>query len=90
MAVLNHFDEAFIYQLHANHQLEKYLPLMDRSLFGSAFTHLCSLRAIVTMLARRMHEQSITFEDVSAIQRINHEVAVLTGHLSKRNFSTEV
>ncbi len=88
--VLNHFDEAFVYQLHANHQLEKYMPLVDRSLFGSAFTHLCSLRAIVTMLARKMHEQSITFEDISAIQRINHEVAVLTGHLSKRNFSTEI
>lgn len=88
--VLNHFDEAFVYQLHVNHQLEKYLPLVDRSLFGSAFTHLCSLRAIVTMLARRMHEQFISFEDVSAIQRINREVAVLTGHLSKRDLSTEI
>jgi len=44
----------------------------------------------VTMLARRLHEQSISFEDVSAIQRINREVAVLTGHLSKRSFSTEI
>ena len=88
--VLNHFDEAFVYQLHANHQLEKYLPLVDRSLFGSAFTHLCSLRAIVTMLARRMHEEFISFEDVSAIERINREVAVLTGHLSKRDLSTEI
>ena len=81
--VLNHFDEAFIYQLHASRQLENYLPLVDRSIFGSSFTHLCSLRAIVTMLARRMHDQSISFDDVSDIQRINREVAVLTGHLSK-------
>ena len=88
--VLNHFDEAFVYQLHANHKLEKYLPLVDRSLFGSAFTHLCSLRAIVTMLARRMHEEFISFEDISAIERINREVAVLTGHLSKRDLSTEI
>ena len=68
--------------LRANRQLENYLPLVDRSLFGSAFTHLCSLRAIVTMLARKMHEQSVSFEDASAIQRINCEVAVLTGHFS--------
>ncbi|MBI5965490.1 MAG: hypothetical protein HY863_18590 [Chloroflexi bacterium] len=72
--VLNYFDDAFVYRLHANHQLVKYLPLVDRSLFGSAFTHLCSLRAIVTMLARRMREQSISFEDISAVQRINHEL----------------
>jgi hypothetical protein len=42
------------------------------------------------MLACRMHEQSILFEDISAAQRINQEVAVLTGHLSKRNFNTEI
>jgi MoaA/NifB/PqqE/SkfB family radical SAM enzyme len=77
---LNQFDEAFIYKLHVNRELEIYLPLVDRSLFGSAFTHLCSLRAIITMLARKMHEQSISFEDALAIQRINREVAVLTGH----------
>ena len=84
MDILNHFDEAFVYQLHATRQLEKYLPLVDRSLFGSDFTHLCSLRSIVTMLARRMHEQSVEFEDVDSIRRINREIAVLTGHAHKQ------
>ena len=80
--ILNHFDEAFVYQLHASRQLEQYLPLVDRSLFGSAFTHLCSLRSIVTLLARKMHEQGISPDDAAAVQRINLEVAMVTGHYS--------
>lgn len=82
--ILNRFDKSFVYKLHAGRQLEKYLPLLDRSLFGSAFTHLCSLRSIVTLLARKMHEQSILFDDVLEVERINREVAVLTGHLPKK------
>jgi sulfatase maturation enzyme AslB (radical SAM superfamily) len=78
--ILNHFDEAFVYQLHADRQLDAYLPLVDRSLFGLAFTHLCSLRSIVTLLARKLHEQGVSPEDVLGVQRINHEVAALTGH----------
>jgi hypothetical protein len=78
--ILNHFDEAFVYQLHASRQLEQYLPLVDQSLFGLAFTHLCSLRSIVTLLALKMHEQGVSPDDVPAVQRINLEVAMLTGH----------
>jgi hypothetical protein len=82
--ILNHFDVAFVYQLHASRQLEQYLPLVDQALFGSAFTHLCSLRSIVTLLARKMHEQGISPDDVLAVQRINREVAVVTGHYSSQ------
>ncbi len=82
--ILNHFDEAFVYHLHASRQLEQYLPLVDRALFGSAFTHLCSLRSIVTLLARKMQEQGISPDDAPAIQRINLEVAALTGHYSSQ------
>ncbi len=80
--ILNHFDEAFVYQLHAERRLEEYLPFVDRALFGEAFTHLCTLRSIVTLLARKMHEQSIEFSDSAGIERINREVALLTGHLA--------
>ena len=83
--ILNHFDEAFVYHLHASRQLEEYLPLVDRSLFGSAFTHLCSLRSIVTLLARKMHEQGVSPEDAASVQRINHEVAAVTGHLARQS-----
>lgn len=81
--VINHFDDAFIYKLHADRQLETYLPLVDRSLFGSAFTHLCSLRSIVTLLARKMHDQMVSPQDSLAVDRLNREVAMLTGHLAK-------
>ncbi len=80
--ILNHFDEAFPYRLHAERRLEAYLPLMDQNIFGERFTHLCALRAILTLLARKMDEQNISFDDSSAIQRINREVALETGHNS--------
>lgn len=80
--IINHFDEAFVYSLHAERKLEKYLPLVDRKLFGEQFTHLCALRAIVTLLARKMNEQGIAPDDAPAIQRVNQEVARETGHLS--------
>jgi hypothetical protein len=80
--ILNHFDEAFVYHLHAERRLEEYLPLVDRTLFGEAFAHLCTLRSIVTLLARKMQEQSVDFSDSAGIQRVNRAVALLTGHLS--------
>jgi sulfatase maturation enzyme AslB (radical SAM superfamily) len=80
--ILNHFDQSFVYQLHAERHLEEYLPFVDRELFGEAFTHLCTLRSIVTLLACKMHEQSVAYSDKDALQRINREVALLTGHLS--------
>jgi len=80
--IINHFDDAFVYRLHAEKRLEEYLPLVDRTLFGEQFTHLCALRAIVTLLARIMDEQGVSFDDTSAIQRINQDVAHETGHIS--------
>lgn len=82
--IINHFDEAFVYQLHAEKRLDKYLPLVDRALFGEKFTHLCALRAIITLLARKMNDQGILCDDVANIERINREVALETGHHSKR------
>jgi hypothetical protein len=58
------------------------LPLVDRTLFGEAFTHLCTLRSIVTLLARKMHEQGVAWSDEAGIQSLNRQVAVLTGHLA--------
>lgn len=80
--IINHFDEAFVYRLHAERRLEEYLPLVNRTLFGEQFTHLCALRAIVTLLARKMEEKGVPFDDTFAVQRINQEVAHETGHIS--------
>jgi sulfatase maturation enzyme AslB (radical SAM superfamily) len=81
--IINHFDESFVYCLHAERQLVAYLPLVDRTLFGEQFTHLCALRAIVTLLARKMDEQDVAFDDQPSIQRVNREVAFETGHISQ-------
>jgi MoaA/NifB/PqqE/SkfB family radical SAM enzyme len=78
--ILNHFDDAFIYQLHAERRLDEYLPLVDRALFGESFSHLCTLRSIVTLLARKMHEEGVDFSDNKSVDRINRQVALLTGH----------
>ncbi len=78
--IINHFDEAFISRLHIERRLEEYLPLIDRSIFGESFSHLCTLRAVITILARKMNEQGIGFDDAEAIERINREVARETGH----------
>jgi sulfatase maturation enzyme AslB (radical SAM superfamily) len=85
--ILNHFDDAFIYQLHAERRLDEYLPLVDRALFGEAFSHLCTLRSIVTLLARKMHEQGVDFTDSKGIERINRQVAFLTGHIPREKIS---
>ena len=82
--IVNTFDEAFISRLHIERRLKEYLPLVDRDIFGDQFTHLCSLRAVITLLARKMDEQSVNMGDAVAIQRINREVALETGHLPKR------
>ena len=55
--------------------------MLDRSVLGTRFTHLCSLRSILTLLARKMDEQDISFTDTAAILRLNREVAVETGHI---------
>lgn len=86
--IVNHFDDAFISRLHIERRLDAYLPLVDREVFGDQFSHLCSLRAVITLLARKMDEQGVGMDDMQAIQRINHEVAKETGHLPQRKSSS--
>jgi hypothetical protein len=79
--VLNRMQESFIYRLHAENRIGEYLRFVDESVFGSSFSHPCSLRAILTMIAKRMHEQGV---DAEGIARINREVAMVTGHMRAR------
>ena len=83
--VLNTLDENLIFQLHAERRIEAYLPLMDVSIFGERFDHVCSLRVILNLLALGMKEQglspdSITKADEPILARINRDVARWTGH----------
>lgn len=80
VAILNRMQEQFVFQLHAQRRLETYLPYVDRQIFGESFGHLCTLRAILTLLARKIEESQITLDDAPALRRINLEVAHYTGH----------
>ena len=86
--VLNTLDENFIFQLHAERSIEAYLPLLDTSIFGEYFDHVCSLRIILNLLAIGMKEQglspdSITKADRSRLTQINRDVARWTGHIRR-------
>ncbi len=78
--ILNRMQEQFIFRLHAERRLGDYLRFVDPEVFGDAFAHLCTLRAILTLIAQRMEEASIDPEDRQAIRRINLQVARYTGH----------
>jgi hypothetical protein len=79
--ILNHIQDGFIYKLHAEKRLAKYVKFVDASVFGRYFVHLCAPRAILTLLAKRMEEEGVDPSDKDAIRRVNREVAKYTGHL---------
>jgi len=79
--VFNEMQDAFVYKLHAEKRIGEYRRYLDTSVFGDRFEHVCSLRAVLTMLAKAMDERGISASDASAIQELNLEVARKTGHL---------
>ena len=78
---LNTMQEAFLYRAHADGSLESYRRFLDPALFGGRFEHLCGLRTVLAMVARRMHERGVEADDHAAIGVIDIEVARLSGHL---------
>jgi sulfatase maturation enzyme AslB (radical SAM superfamily) len=78
--LLNHMQDQFVFKLHAERRLGEYRRFVDPSVFGESFGHLCTLRAILTLIARRMQEEAVDPEDREAMQCINREVARYTGH----------
>lgn len=80
--ILNHFQDAFVYRLHASGEIQHYRRFLDRGVFGEAVEHLCTLRTILTLLAQGLQDNPTAFSDLHALRRLNEEVAVLTGHRS--------
>lgn len=72
--------DSFVYRLHSERRIGGYLKLVDPALFGRGFSHLCSLRAVATMVARRIHDRAVEPDDIEEIARINREVAGISGH----------
>jgi pyruvate-formate lyase-activating enzyme len=82
VGTLNRLQETFVCRLHAERLIGDYRACVDPRIFGDHFGSICTIRAIITMIARRMHDESIDFGDRDGIARINREVAAITGHLS--------
>jgi len=78
--ILNHFQEALVYQLHASGDIQHYRRFVDHDVFGEAVEHLCTLRAILTLLAKGLDTDPTALSDPKALRRLNEEVAILTGH----------
>ncbi len=81
--ILNRMQDAFVYRLHAERLIGGYRELMDREVFGHYFGSVCAVRAIVTLIARKMEEQGVDPGDRARVARINREVASLTGHAAR-------
>lgn len=77
--LLNSLQECFTFQIHAKGEIRDYVRFVDPKIFGESFEHQCSARAVVTMIAQRVHDQGIKAADSAALLRINQEVADLTG-----------
>jgi len=73
--ILNRMQESFVFRLHAERRAGEYLPYVDPEVFPGSYSHPCALRAILTMVARRVEEGGIGPGDKAGIRRINEEVA---------------
>ena len=69
-----------MYRLHASGDIQHDRRFLDHDMFGEAVEHLCILRAILTSLAKGLHDEPTAFSDPKALRRLNENVAVLTGH----------
>ena len=79
--VMNRMQDAFVYRLHAEKKLGDYRKFLDPELFGGRIEHLCALRTVLTMVARRMQERAVAEGDAEALRAINVEVARKAGYL---------
>ena len=78
VTLLNRMQEAIPYRLHAEGSISDYRRFVDPSVLGARLDHACSLRAAVTMVARRMLERGVGEGDLEQIRAINLEVAART------------
>jgi hypothetical protein len=79
VTLLNRMQDRFTYRLHAERRVAAYRDLLDQRLFGGAVDSVCTLRALLTMIARRVDERGVEPSDVDRVAEINREVARLSG-----------
>jgi MoaA/NifB/PqqE/SkfB family radical SAM enzyme len=81
--ILNHMHEALVFRLHADREIARYRPLLDRELFAGQLEHLCSLRTALNMLAAIIERRRVAHDDRAALREANREVAERMGILPR-------
>lgn len=81
IGILNNFQNAFVYKLHANKNIKDYLKYYDQNIFGRYFDHICSVRAVLTLIAKSINLENSTSDET--ILKINKRIAKITGHNQK-------
>ncbi len=76
--ILNNFHTSYVYKLHANNDIKNYMRYFDKDIFGEYYDHICSIRIILTLLAKHVHSRSSLTRD--EILKINKEIAVYAGY----------
>ena len=71
---LNSFQDNFVYKLHSENKLYDYLKYYDQSVFGNRYDHLCSVRAVLTTIAKEINNNN-----TKNISEIIKETAQKTG-----------
>jgi hypothetical protein len=80
VGLINNFQQAFVYKLHADNKIGDYLKYLDTNIFGAYFDHICSIRVILTLLATYLNEEETINSET--ILKINRKIAEYSGHLS--------
>ncbi len=79
--ILNNFQNSFAYRLHAEKRVGEYLKYLNTDIFGETFDHVCTVRTILTLIARQISKESALTDE--KILEINKRVAREAG-LSNR------
>lgn len=77
VSILNNMHNSFVYQLHAERKISNYLKYLDKEIFGEYYNHVCSIRAILTILARKIEAEDNP--SPKRFKEINYEIAKYAG-----------
>lgn len=78
LSMLNNLHRSFTYQLHARKEVKNYMQYWDTSILGEYYDHVCSVRVVLTLLARYLHQKGSC--DPQTVLEANRWVASYSGH----------
>lgn len=81
--ILNSFQDSFAYRLHAGKRVGEYLKYLNTDIFGETFDHVCTVRTILTLIARQISKESVLTDE--KILEINNHVAREVGSAKSIN-----